>query len=159
MKTKRLAILENSLKKKKDKLDERFDSYFADVKQANGQPLNDKRNGPATLRRWEKKNQAIRYMRDSIKKTEEAIEWEILNIKACEATKKDLPKPILDLLEIGTLTQWRKHPNRFFVAGVDKARILYKDAKVWCLYTQQIPPEQRPIFKAVFNGLANKINK
>lgn len=43
----RLKILKSSLKKKEDKLDKKINEHFGDVASANGQPLNDKRNGPA----------------------------------------------------------------------------------------------------------------
>ena len=46
--SKKLEILKNSLAKKEQELQRRFDVHFATVKQANGQPLNDKRNGQAT---------------------------------------------------------------------------------------------------------------
>ena len=52
----RLEILKNSLEKKEQQLEKRFDDHFADVKRANGQPLNDKRNGQATMNRWERQN-------------------------------------------------------------------------------------------------------
>ena len=58
--SKRLEILKQSLAKKEQELQRRFDEHFATVKQANGQPLNDKRNGQATLNKWEKQNNAIR---------------------------------------------------------------------------------------------------
>ena len=53
--TNKLVILKNSLEKKNKILDQRFDTYFGDVKRGNGQPMNDKRNGVSTLRRWVKK--------------------------------------------------------------------------------------------------------
>ena len=49
----RIEILKKSLEKKTAKINDQFDNHFATVKQANGQPLNDKRNGAATLKKWE----------------------------------------------------------------------------------------------------------
>jgi hypothetical protein len=45
----KLEVLKNSLEKKEQQLEKRLDANFADVMSANGQPLNDKRNGSATL--------------------------------------------------------------------------------------------------------------
>ena len=67
--SKKLEILKQSLAKKEQELQRRFDEHFATVKQANGQPLNDKRNGQATLNKWEKQNNAIRTLKESIEKT------------------------------------------------------------------------------------------
>jgi len=58
--SKQLEILRKSLSNKEAELARRFDNHFATVKQANGQPLNDKRNGQATLDKWEKQNNSIR---------------------------------------------------------------------------------------------------
>ena len=58
--SRREQMLKNSLAKKEARRDEMIDRHFADVRVANGQPLNDKRCGPATMRRWEKQNNAIR---------------------------------------------------------------------------------------------------
>ena len=68
----RLEILKNSLLKKEQQLEKRLDNHFADVKRANGQPLNDKRNGQATMNRWERQNEAIRNLKESIEKTKRA---------------------------------------------------------------------------------------
>lgn len=121
----RLDILEGSLAKKNEVLERLFDTHFADVKAANGQPLNDKRNGQATMKKWERQSDAIRSQKESIKKTEDAIEREKSKIADTEATKKDFPNVILNLIEDGTLTQWRKHPRFLFIKGVDKARLAY----------------------------------
>ena len=51
MKTKRLEILENSLAKKEAELVQRINTHYDDVMSANGQPLNDKRNGRVTMDR------------------------------------------------------------------------------------------------------------
>ena len=72
--SKKLEILKQSLKKKEQKLNAKFDKHFATVKQANGQPLNDKRNGQATLKKWEQQNEGIRTMQKNIELTKQAIE-------------------------------------------------------------------------------------
>lgn len=72
----RLKILKSSLKKKEDKLDKKINEHFGDVTSANGQPLNDKRNGPATMRRWDRQNNAISNLQKEIDKTKSAIERE-----------------------------------------------------------------------------------
>ena len=62
--SKKLEILKQPLEKKEQQLNSKFDQHFATVKQANGQPLNDKRNGQATLNKWERQNEGIRTMPD-----------------------------------------------------------------------------------------------
>jgi len=99
MKFKRLEILQNSLQKKEAILDQKFDNHFADVKRGNGQPMNDKRNGQATLNRWESQNDSIRNQQKEIEKTKAAIEFEQGKILDCQSVLKDLPKPFLDALE------------------------------------------------------------
>lgn len=47
----RLEILQNSLAKKNAVVDAKISNHFATVAQANGQPLNDKRNGAATFKK------------------------------------------------------------------------------------------------------------
>ena len=158
--TNRLEILKNSLEKKNKVLDERFETHFSDVKSGNGQPMNDKRNGASTLRRWDKQEDAIRNQKKEIEKTERAIEREECKINYCESTNKKIPNQILKLVEEGKLTQWRKYPNRFFVAGVDKARIIWdiKKNKLLCQYVTQIPnEEQYANFRDIFNSLKKDI--
>ena len=158
--TNRLEILKNSLEKKNKVLDERFETHFSDVKSGNGQPMNDKRNGGATLKRWNKQEDAIRNQNKEIEKTERAIEKEECKINYCESTNKKIPIQILKLVESGILTQWRKYPNRFFVAGVDKARIIWdiKKNKLLCQYVTQIPnEEQYANFRDIFNSLKKDI--
>lgn len=121
----RLEILQQSLEKKQKAIDEKFDRHFADVRQANGQPLNDKRNGRATLNRWEKQSDSIRNAEKELEKTRAALEREQYKVSGVEHINKMLPKQILDLVNSGVLNQWRKHPNMFFVNGVDKARIIW----------------------------------
>ena len=159
--SKKLEILKNSLVKKEQELQRRFDVHFATVRQANGQPLNDKRNGQATFNKWERQKDAIRTSKESIEKTKRAIEFEEGKIKGVEHVNTFIPKEILDLVESGILIQWRKYPNTFFVAGVDNARI------VWLEKTKQVAhkfvgeikeQEQRTKFVRVFNPLVALLN-
>lgn len=159
MKTKRLEILENSLIKKKNLFEAKLQDHFATVKEANGQPLNDKRNGQATLNRWERQNNALFNLEESIAKTENAIEKERYKIETSEDAKKSLPKVILGMLESGQLTQWRKHPNTFFVKEVKKARIVWKNENLYTRYKDSIiDKEQWKIFAKTFNAIAKSLN-
>lgn len=162
MKTKRLEILENSLIKKNKVLDKKFDKHFKTVAQANGQPLNDKRNGQATLNKWEKQSQSIANQKDSIQKTIDAIEYEKGKIIDVESEKEYFPTVILEMIESGVLIQWRKHPNTLFVKGVDKARVQYDKKKelIYHKYFKEIADnEQRKKFAKVYNHLNNNINQ
>lgn len=156
MSTKRLEILEESLKKKKTFFDEKLQNHINTVKKANGQPLNDKRNGQTTFNKWEKQNDALQNLQKSIAKTENAIEIEKDKIIECEAVKNRLPQCILDMLEEGKLTQWRKYPNTFFVNNVEKARIIWNSKKkiVAHKYIKQITDkEQWKLFVSTYNEL------
>lgn len=159
--SKRLEILKNSLAKKEQQLEKRFDDHFADVKRANGQPLNDKRNGQATLNKWDRQNESLRNLKDSIQKTKDAIEREEGKIIDVEQTNKVIPIEILELVEKGELVQWRKHPNTFFVPDVDKARIVWDNKRKVVahryahLITEQ---EQRTKFVRLYNGLNAVLN-
>lgn len=142
----RIEILRKSLEKKETILSQRFDNHFADVARANGQPLNDKRNGRATLNRWDKQSDAIRNAQKEIEKTKNAIEREENKIAHVERVNETLPEYLFKLCADGVLNQWRKHPNTFFVPGVDKVRYYYdeKDGKLYIKYLSQCDPEQRP---------------
>ncbi|KUJ56442.1 hypothetical protein [Chryseobacterium aquaticum] len=158
--SKRLEILETSLEKKEAELQRRFDNHFADVKRANGQPINDKRNGQASFNRWEKQNDSIRNQQKSIEKTKEAIEKEKGKIANVEA--QSIPSELQELLDSGKITQWRKFPNRFFVVGVEKARLVWdeKGQFVAHQYLSAIPnQEQYAIFRDIFNKLNQTLNK
>lgn len=138
-----------------------IDSHIADVMSANGQPLNDKRDGHKTLNRWEKQNDSIRNQFDGIEKTKQAIEIEQSKINAVNVVKEILPQPILSLIESGELVQWRKYPNRFFVAGVDKARIIFnfETGMVSHCYVGCIKDKaQFEKFKNTYNALNQQIN-
>ncbi|WP_151869832.1 hypothetical protein [Acinetobacter sp. TUM15509] len=157
----RLEILKKSLEKKESLFSAKLESHFADVKSANGQPLNDKRNGFVTLNRWESQNESLRNLNQSIDKTKNAIEREESKIAYVEAVSSEIPKAIMDLVEQGTLTQWRKHPNFFFVVGVDKARILWDfDRKVVAhRYISAIKDKgQWALFRDVYNSLNAQLN-
>jgi hypothetical protein len=160
--TKRLEILENSLKKKKALFSEKLQNHIDTVKQANGQPLNDKRNGQATLNKWERQEQSLRNLDESIKKTENAIEKEKGKIIDVEGAKENFPQPIIDLLEEGKIKQWRKHPNIMFVEGVDKARLVYDPKKdlIMHRYSKSITDkDQWKLFAKTYNELSKQINQ
>jgi hypothetical protein len=157
--SKRLAILQGSLTKKEADLNRRFDEHFADVRSANGQPLNDKRNGPSTMARWERQSDSIRSSKTGIEKTKRAIEREknlIDNVNSLE-----LPPAIKTAMESGNITQWRKHPNRFFVKGVEKGRIVYfpETGTIGHHYLMDIPKEQYPLFRDTYNQLRKDLQK
>lgn len=158
--SRRLKLLNGSLMKKKAKLDHLFESHFADVKSANGQPLNDKKNGISTMARWDRQEDAIRRQQGEIKKTENAIERETSKIQRSNEVKETLPDCILQLIEDGKLHQWRRHPNIFFVNGVEKARIVFKDGKIFHRYATEIPnQDQFAVFRDVYNELRQEINE
>lgn len=160
--TKRLEILEESLKKKQQFFDHRLQDHFDTVKQANGQPLNDKRNGRATLDKWEKQNDSLRRLQDGIEKTKMAIERERGKMLNVEAVKETLPAEILALVESGALIQWRRYPNMFFVPGVDKARIIWDSRKriVAHKFANTLTDrEQRKRFADAYNPLFEIFNK
>lgn len=155
--SKRLEILKQSLKKKETEFSRRVDEHFKTVAKANGQPLNDKRNGRATLNEWERQDRGIANQLNEIEKTKEAIEREEMKIARVE--NEQIPSEITALVESGVLVQWRKYPNYFFVKGVEKARIIWLDKtrEVAHKYASSITdPEQRKRFAEVYNGL-NKI--
>lgn len=151
--SRRLEILQQSLEKKEKRFDEKLQAHFDDVKSANGQPLNDKRNGQATLNRWEKQNGALRRAQAEIEKTQRAIEREQAKINKVAGTK--IPDFLKAMLESGEISQWRKYPNRFFVKGVDKARIIWFEDKQAFGYGHigGLPPEQFALFRDTYNRI------
>lgn len=156
MSTKRLDRLKKSLTNKENLFTTKLQGHFDTVKLANGQPLNDKRNGQSTLNTWERQNNTLRTLNKSIDKTQRAIEIETRKITDTEHVKNQLPKEIVELIDNGTLTQWRKHPNTFFVKGVEKARIHW-DLKTNVLshkFVKEIKDkEQYSFFAKTFNSL------
>lgn len=158
----RLDILKASLEKKQAKFNNKLDEHFADVISANGQPLNDKRNGASTMRRWDKQNNSLRTLDVSIEKTKAAIERETAKQGCIERTKNGMPKEITDLIESGTLKQWGKYPHIMFVDGVDKARIIWDNKKKVVMHkfaNTLIDKEQRKKFAQVYNSLHASVNK
>ena len=157
--SKRLEVLKQSLAKKQALFDVKLTGHYASVKQANGQPLNDKRNGQATLDRWNRQNEALKTIQAGIETTKQAIEREESKISAVNAVA--LPEPIRKMLDAGELLQLRKHPNRFFVPGVDRARIIWDDEKkvVAHQYLREVPVEQYPKFRDTFNQLRRAITE
>lgn len=157
--TKRLEVLQQSLAKKEALFDSKLSAHFASVKQANGQPLNDKRNGQATLDRWNRQNETLQNIQAGIEATKQAIEREESKIAAVNAVA--LPEAIRKMLDAGELLQWRKHPNRFFVPGVDRARIIWDDEKkvVAHQYLREVPADQYPKFRDTFNQLRRAITE
>lgn len=158
----RLDILKSSLEKKEAKFREKLDAHISDVNRADGQPVNDKRNGRTTLSRWERQNASLRAMDEDIERTKEAIGDEENKQKVITRVKDGMPKIITDLIEDGTLKQWGKYPNIMFVEGVDKARIIW-DAKkqkvMHKFYSSVTDPEQRRKFAGVYNLLHHEINE
>ena len=156
MENKRLAILKQSLEKKEAALDARFAAHFDSVKAANGQPLNDKRNGQATLNRWEKQSDAIRNQIESVDITRAAIEREECKSAEVAYFYSVMPAHIQVLIDSGTLRQWGKHPHIMFVAGVDKARIYFDEKTGLCShkYVKEIKDKaQYAIFRDVYNAI------
>ncbi len=151
--SKRLEILKESLSKKESLFDSKLSEHFAAVRQANGQPLNDKRNGQATLDRWDRQNEALKRVQAGIETTKRAIDRE--EAKISRVNTVDLPEPIRRMVKAGDLVQWRKHPNRFFVPGVDRARIIWDEEKrvIAHQYLRDVPTDQYPKFRDAFNKL------
>lgn len=157
----RLEILKVSLQRKQEKFDNKLSEHFADVKSANGQPLNDKRYGRATISRWEKQNNALLNLQKEIERTEKAIQEEVCKITFVERVKNELPKEIVELIDNGTIKQWSKYPHIFFVDGVAKARIIWEDKKkrvVHKFMSRIQDKEQYKKFTNVYNTLAKKLN-
>jgi hypothetical protein len=159
-KSKRLEILKASLVKKESAFDAKLSAHIADVRSANGQPLNDKRNGASTVGRWAKQEGAMRSLKDGIEVTKAAIEREESAVAVASMVLEELPASVLARIESGELTQWRKHPETFFVAGVDRARIVWvaKSRVIAHRYANEIAdPEQRRKFARVFNELSESV--
>jgi len=166
---KRLEILEKSLEKKEQELNRRFDNCFNHIKSANGQPMNDKRNGQAFFNRAEKNDNAIRNQLESVEKTKEAIEREKNRLDYKDrviADRVNLPKIVQELLADGTLNQWFKYPDYFFVTGIDKFRINIKQKKTkkadWTFfhkYGSEVKKEDRQHVNEILGLLRDNLNK
>lgn len=160
--TKRLEILENSLKKKEDLFNNKLQNHFDTIKMSNGQPLNDKRNGFSTMKKWENQNDTLRNIDKSIDKTKDAIQREKFKIIDCESAKEQFPKIILDMLSEGVLTQWRKHPNYLFINGVDKVRLVFdpKAKKISHKYSSEITDKDEwKLFAQIYNRISFELKK
>jgi len=151
--SKRLAILKASLSKKEALFSDKLQQHFDTVKQANGQPLNDKRNGRATLNKWDKQSDALRSLGSSIQRTKDAIEREEMKIALAESVR--LPEFMQQAIDEGLVSQWRKHPRFFFVTGVKHGRIVLDEetGMIACRYLSKVSKEEYPTFRDVFNKL------
>lgn len=155
--SKRLEKLQESLSKKETNLDRRFDNHFSDVRGANGQPLNDKRNGASTVARWDRQSDGIRSEKAGIEKTKKAIQREqdlISNVASTE-----VHPALKTAMDNGEITQWRKYPNRFFVPGVDKGRIVFdeKNGTIGVAYLSDVSKEHYPKFRDAVNKITREM--
>lgn len=156
----RLEVLRASLQKKEAEFARRLDAYMADVRSANGQPLNDKRCGAATMARWDRKNESLKALDREIEKTKEAIDREEAKIAGCAEALEELPAEIVALVEEGILKQWRKYPDTFFVEGVTKARLQWnrRRQRLEKRYDNLIKDEgERRRFAEVYERLAQTL--
>ena len=155
----RLDILKSSLVKKEAKFDSKFSAHMTDIKLANGQPLNDKRNGQVTLNRWENQNDSLRNIQKEIKKTKDAIEKEECIQRGVEKTKGELPEQLILLIEQGIINQWRKYPTFFFVTNGGGARIIWMENKktIGFKHLDKCNSEERKIFAQVYNELKKQL--
>lgn len=151
--SRRLQILKASLAKKEALFNQRLQQHFDTVKEANGQPLNDKRNGRATLNKWDKQSEGLRDIENSIQRTKDAIDKEEMKIDI--ASSVSIPSFIKEAIDAGLITQWRKHPRFFFVTGVKHGRIVLNEENgtIGYRYLNKISKEEYPIFRDVFNKL------
>ena len=158
----RLDILKTSLEKKQVKFNRKLNEHFADVKRTNGQPLNDKRNGYSTMKRWDKQNDALFNMQKEIERTQIAVEREESRIRCIDRNKNSMPEEIQELIDNGTLKQWGKYPHIMFVEGVDKARMIWDGKKRMIMHkfvSSITDTEQRKKFARIYNSLNAAINK
>ncbi|HDH2537478.1 TPA: hypothetical protein PIY03_000898 [Salmonella enterica subsp. enterica serovar Oranienburg] len=151
--SRRLEILKASLAKKEALFNDRLQQHFDTVKEANGQPLNDKRNGRATLNKWEKQSEGLRNIESSIQRTKDAIEREEMKIALTEQVS--IPSYMQEAIDAGLITQWRKHPRFFFVTGVKHGRIVMDEetGMIAHRYLSKVSKEEYPTFRDVFNKL------
>lgn len=157
----RLEILKNSLEKKEALFNAKLSDHMDDVRGGQGEPMAGHRGGERVLRRWDKQNNALKTLDASIEKTKAAIEREEYKIANVAAHNEELPELLLQLVEQGVLTQWRKFPNIFFVVGVDKARIGWDTKKKVAynkFYRDITCDEQKKKFREVYNSIHRKLN-
>lgn len=153
----RMEVLQNSLKKKQEAFDKALQSHMEDVASGNGQPMNDKRNGRATMNRWDAQNNRLRKLNEEIEKTKIAIENEQFKTNRINTTNNTLPQVLLDKVASSELQQWRKYPNFFFVTGIKDARMQYKDGKMWASHYNELSKEDYAVFAAKFNEVKKLI--
>ena len=156
----KLDRLQISLAKKEALENKLFDRLFEMIRETNGQPMNDKKDGPAYFKKRAKIDDAIRHIQAGIELTKNAIEKE--NAARFRVSSVALPGFLAEMVENGTLIQWRKHPTMFFVKGVDKARIIYdpKSGNVLHKFSSSIPnQEQYDIFKNVVAEIRQKFTR
>lgn len=149
----RIDILKTSLAKKEALFAERLQTHFDTVKQANGQPLNDKRNGRATLNKWDKQSDALRNLENGIQRTKDAIEREEMKIALSGSV--NIPDFMQQAIDDGLISQWRRHPRFFFVNGVKHGRIVLDEntGMIAHRYLSKVAKDEYPIFRDVFNKL------
>ena len=96
----------------------------------------------------------MRNLKEGAEKTRQAIEREKIKIANVENAKT--PEFLQKMVDSGELNQWRKFPNRFFVKGVDKGRIVWneKTGIVTHDYLSDVPKEHFPAFRDAFNKAA-----
>lgn len=153
----RIEILEASLRKKEAEFDASLSAHIADVCSSNGQPLNDKRNGFATIRRWERQDESLRKKKEGIEKTKEAIARERRAIARVQSS--EFPDLVKELIDSGKLTIWRKFPKFIFVNGVEKARIKYDKGKFFASYYSELPECEYAIFMDMCKTLNSKLRE
>lgn len=145
-----------SLQKKKDLFDRKLSEHYEDARSTNGQPLNDKRNGVATQKRWERQNNTLMNLNASIEKTEVAIDKYECQHSYAEVVLGKMPAPVKKLVEEKKIVQWIKHPTTFFVAGVKTGRFVWDFKKnfMFARYIHQIETkEEYAVFRDIYNGL------
>ncbi len=157
--SKRLEVLKASLSKKETLFSDRLQQHFDAVKQANGQPLNDKRNGRATLNKWDKQSDTLRNLEKSIQRTKDAMDREEMKIALAESV--DIPDFMQRAIDEGLIIQWRKHPRFFFVTGVRHGRIVLDEETgvIAHRYLSRVSEEEYPMFRDVFNRLNKQCQK
>ena len=101
--TAKLDKMKLVLARKEEGLELRYQEHFDDVESANGQPLNDKRNGRATTERWERQNDAIRGLKEDIEKRKKSIDREEAKQHAVSTQRSVFPPIINELLNKGEL--------------------------------------------------------
>lgn len=118
--------------------------------------------GNQILRRWDKTAKRITIKLNEIEKTKKSIDREIyLSRNKEKALMKHQPH-IIQMIEDGILSVWRKHERIAFVVGVDRARIYFEEIDgVYYLeghkfYNQIECPNQKEKFKNIYNELRAK---